>query len=340
MIIVAVWILGLVIAQGCGGPKTAKKPAAAGGKVLFTVDFEEGKTLRYKFLTSRTTEILLAGPADEQKNKTNKYTESMEMVMAYNPVKVDPYGLTTIEAKCESVKITKNLPSGSRKEAAENFAGKTFTFTVGPSGKIADYSSMEALINETAEKAFRESSNQGRIKEPDMVNDFLATQWFLWDSVSSIPQPAKGVAPGQIWKSQMSLPVSLIMHQAREVEYKLQEIQDTPNGKIAVIDSNYSLAKSPPQGWRIPYRGSFMMSGPFGFYINCRASDLQGSGKEHFNIDTGKSIDYEQSYKMNVTAALMIPLGGVNPKITVEQKLSMQLLNDTVNTASGAGGGK
>ena len=339
-IIVPVLILSFL--TGCGGPKEQKKPAVetGKGKVLFTVDFEQGKVLRYKFVSNRTTEILLAGSTDDQKNKANKYTESMEMVMAYNPVKVNAYGLSTIEAKCESMKITKNLPTGARKDAAENFAGKTFTFTVGPSGKITDYSRMEALINETAEKAFRENSTQGRIKEPDMVNDFLATQWFLWDSISSIPHPSEGAAVGQIWKSQLSIPISLIMHQARDVEYKLQEIRDSQNGKIAVIDSTFSLSKSSPQGWRIPYRDSFQMSGPFGFYVNCRGSDLQGKGQELFNIDAGKSLGYEQSYKMTVTAALMIPLGGISPKITIDQKLSMQLLDDTEKGASQTVGGK
>ncbi len=65
--------------------------------------------------------------------------------------------------------------------------GKSFIFTVDSIGKIHDYSQLEELIKQAGEKTFSTEAGGNRIKQPDMIGDFIATQWFLWDSISSIP---------------------------------------------------------------------------------------------------------------------------------------------------------
>jgi hypothetical protein len=252
----------------------------------------------------------------------------MEMVISYTPLEVNPYGLTTIKAACNSVKVTRSKgQSGraARKDAVENLAGKTFTFTVGPTGKMEDNSQLEKLIQEIGQKAFREDKGQVRVKEPDMINDFIASQWFLWDSVSSI-KSTEGLSIGQTWQSKLSVPTPMILRKARDVTYRLDEIRQSQQGQLAVIHSSYKLAESVPKGWPIPYSGRFEVAGPFGFYINYEVLDLQGEGEELFNIDKGRIEQYNQQYQMQLKASLQLPLPGVNPRINIKQNLTMQLL--------------
>jgi len=247
--------------------------------------------------------------------------------MAYTPTEVDPFGLTTIEAACKSAKVSRSKRAGGpgRKDAVEHLIGKSFTLTVGPSGKIEDYSQLDKLIEEIGEKAFRPSSDRGRIKEPDMISDFVATQWFLWDSVSSIDTASEGIAAGQTWRSQLSLPSPIVMRKARDVTYTLDAIRQGEKGRLAVISSSYALAKSVPQSWPIPYSGRFQMSGTFGFLGGYRLLSLEGKGQETFNIDTGQTEQYSQQYEMKLQAS--IPMGiSAKPLITIKQTITAKLL--------------
>jgi hypothetical protein len=315
----------LAALTGCqlnsGGKKLGK------GRELLTVDFRENQTLRYKFVSSR--DIVIELSATENESRPNKRTfdkssESMEMVVSYKPVEINPYGLSTIKATCESVKVRRS--TSSRRDAVENLTGKSYTFTVGPTGRIEDYSQLDDLLKKIGEKAFRTDTKTGRIKEPDMICDFIASQWFLWDAVSSIEEPSKGVRTGQSWKSKLSVPGPMVMRKARSVTYTLDEIRQSEKGKSAVIKNSYDIAGSVPNSWPIPYSGRFQMSGPFGFYRNYQILSLQGEGEEIFNIDAGRTEQYNQQYQMLMKASLLMPLAGVNPRISIEQKLTMELL--------------
>ncbi|MHC4645589.1 MAG: hypothetical protein ACYTBJ_08800 [Planctomycetota bacterium] len=317
---------------GCNGQsRNGQLPEK--GKQLLTVDFKQGQPLRYKFVSSRAMTLswgTVEGGRGGPRETVDKFSESMDMVVSYMPVEVDPYGLTTIKATCESVKVKRTAPRSGRvpKDAVESLPGKTFTFTVHPSGKIEDYSKLDDLIKQIGEKAFRPRSRQGRIKEPDMIGDFVATQWFLWDPLSSIEKPTKGVAVGETWNSQLSLPSPMVMRKARDVTYTLKEIRPTENGQQAVISSSYALAESVPTGWPVPYTGSFQISGRFGLLRSYQISELQGGGEELFNIDSGRIERYSQRYKMKVAASLLFPLPGANPHVTIDQRLTMQLLGN------------
>jgi len=330
----------LSVFAGCKGPAGAKGPIGekkeplSGEKALLTVDFREGQTLEYKFVSNRTTTIDWDPTKSESKSDSSaasEYPESMEMVVAYTPIQVVPYGLTTIKATCKSVKVTRSKSPGGRagrKDAAEGLAGKTFTFTVGSAGKIQDHSQLEQLIQEIGKEAFREDKRQGRVKEPDMIDDFIATQWFLWDSVSSIEDPAEGVSVGRTWRSKLSIPTSMVLREARDVTYRLDEIRQSEKGRLAVIRSSYKHAESVPPGWPIAYSGKFQLSGPLGFIRmlarELNVLDLQGQGEELFNIDKGRIEQHNQKYQMQLEAS--IPLPGAKPRITINQSLTMQLL--------------
>lgn len=313
-------VLMLNIFTGCGG--------AIGGRELLTVDFQEAQTLRYKFVSSRDVELdwdptkVTSKPG---KSTITKLSESMEMVVAYTPIEINPYGLTTIKATCEVVKANRSSPSGQRKDAVESFAGKTFTFTVTPGGKIEDYSQLDKLIREVGQDAFRPNTGEARTKDPDMIGDFVAAQWFLWDSVSSIKKAAQGVSVGETWKSKLSVPTPMVSRIARDVTYSLDEIRQTEKEHLAVIRSSYALSDSVPSGWPVPYHGSFQMAGQFGLLTDYKFLGLQGQGEELFNIDAGRIERYKQQYQMQVDASF--PMGvSAKPHITIRQNLEMQLL--------------
>ena len=179
---------GVILSIFAGCESNARKEnSISTNKILLTVDFRQNQTLEYKFTSIRVTKIdwdPTKSSAESAGTTITEYPESMEMIVAYTPIQVDPYGLTTIKATCKSVKVTRSRGSGGRadrKDAIESLPDESFTFTVGPTGKIEDYSQLKQLIQKIGKEAFREDQSQGRIKEPDMIDDFIATQWFLWD---------------------------------------------------------------------------------------------------------------------------------------------------------------
>jgi len=324
----ALTILAIAVMSISGGcePGAGVKEPLINNKELLTVDWQDGRRLEYKFVSRR--EITLDWDptgklSKSDKSTPDKSTELMEMVVAYTPIEIDPYGLTTIEATCKSVKVVRS--KGQQKDAVEHLAGKTFTFTVGPTGKIEDYSQLDELLKETGNKAFFTDANGNRIKELDMICDFIATQWFLWDSVSSLKNPSQGVAVGQSWMSKLSVPSPMVMRKARDVTYQLDEIRQSQKGRLAVISSSYSIADSAPQSWPIPYSGRFQMKGTFGFLSRYKLLGLEGQGEELFNVEAGRTERYNQRYRMQLEAS--IPMGiSVKPMITITQNLTMELL--------------
>jgi len=335
IIITALLLSSLAGCNGAAGEKELairEKEPVVEEKKLLTVDFQKDRTLRYRFVSSRNIEVDLGqtkSVSKRGKDTADKSSETMEMVIAYTPIEVDPRGFTTIEATCKSVTVRRSKSSrgrAARKDAVQSFAGKTFTLTVNPTGKIEDYSQLEKLIKEVGKKAFRAGSKR-RIKEPDMIGDFFATQWFLWDSISSIEKPGEGVSIGQSWKSKLSVPTPMVMKEARDVSYTLDEIRQSEKGRLAVIRSSYSPAESAPRSWPMPYSGRFQMSGTFGFLRGYKVLHLEGQGEELFNIDAGRTEQYNQQYQMQLNASLPFGLDA-NPLITIRQNLTMELLED------------
>lgn len=320
-------LLVLIIVSGCGGPAVLKGP-----REYPAVTFEQGQTLRYRFTSSRETDIdwgSMGKKGKSTKSKIDRHTESFTMVVAYKAVKADPYGLTKIKATCESVRL--NRTGGRKKrdqrDAARYFSGKHFTISIEPNGKIDDHSNLHHLIKRVGEDAFRDDPKLGRIKSVDMIGDFIVSQWFLFDSISSIENPIDGVAVGDSWSSKLSIPTPMVTREARNVEYTLSEIRDSDRGRVAVINSVYSPSKTVPSDWAIPYTGYFKMKGTFGFLRAYKILELEGSGEELFNLDTGRIEKQNQQYQVKFSA--QFPLGlGIKPEMIIRQKLTMELIKD------------
>jgi hypothetical protein len=324
-ILIAALVVGII--AGC---TTAQKSALNSKRTLLTVDFKPDQPLKYKFVSSREMAVDWGPSRGGDVNKITSSSESLEMVVSYMPVTVDPYGISTIRANCESASVKRtSARQQSWKEAAESFAGKSWTFTVDARGKIVDCSQFVDVLHQAGQQAFRADRSHGPIKDPDMLYDVIATQWFLWDSVSHINNPAKGVAVGEKWKSVLPAPATMILFAARNVNYTLEEIRqdpNDPNNRIAVIGGSYSLLWPNPSEWPVPYTEAFQMSGMFGFLREYKVLDIQGHGQELFNIEAGRTEQYTQKYTMRATAGMPMGLSGVNPKITIEQTMTMQLI--------------
>ncbi len=300
------------------------EPAQKSQRVFLNVDFKQGQTLRYRFNSQRI--ILTDWSPDKKDAKSKKKsTESVEMAVAYEPVEVDPYGLTKIKATFESISVRKTGDKAARNDPVETIKGKSYSFTVGPDGKIHDRSELVTLLTAASKAAFRQG---GSTKDPDLLDDVLTTQWYLWDSLSSIKKPSEGLKVGQTWKSHILIPTSMVLRIDRDVTYQLAEVRQTEQGQVAVIKSTYAMGNSESEV-PLPYEGSFRLSGTFGFFRamfkGLSITSLEGGGEELFDIDAGRIDSSEQSFKFTLKPNAA-PLPGANPIIYIDQKITMKLI--------------
>ena len=303
-----------------------------GSKNLFAVDFAPDITLRYKMVFDRAMGISL-GESDKKK-QSQKTTETLSLVMAYKPIEIDPYGLSTIEVFCESAKVSRLSFTGQKlsSDAVKSLAGRKFTIQITPTGKIAEHSELTSLVKELGEKAFvsGDAKRKGRRKNADMIFDFVAMQLYFWESISSIEKPLKGVDPGQSWTSIQHVPLPVPMRAMRETIYTLDKIDESPTGQNAIISSTYSLSKAKAGNWPIiPYSGKFGLKGSIlALLRNYKYKWLKGTGSEVFNIDRGVLQSRIEEYEMEIDADLLLPLGDSKPKLTIKQTMSIKLLED------------
>jgi hypothetical protein len=297
--------------------------------VRLQLNLQSGQTSCYTFISERKIEIQWdpnAAKMHPSDKHTNQMTEYLELDMAYTPQKTSEDDIFEVTATCRSVNIKRSrLGKGwvDRKDPVELFAGKQYTFVVDASGRIADANALDQLLKELGEKAFRPDRSRGRIKEPEMIADLVATQWFLWDAVAATQ--GKALHVGDTWTSRLSVPTPMVMRKARDVTYRLHEIQDHNDlGPVAVIDSTFLLSQGKaPSTWPIPYAGRFRVSGPFGFLRGYQVVSLEGSGRERFLVDQGKTEGYEHQYEMVIDA--MVPMGlHAVPRIIINQTLTMR----------------
>ena len=321
-IIISVMLFCLIFQMGCQEQS----------RTILAVKFENDSTVRYRVISERNIEVNL--DTSTEKGKPSKTFEKLELVMAYSPVgEVQPYGITTMRGVCESAKVTrKNQAGRSAPDAAELLAGGSFTFTISPVGKILDYSEMDKLAYEIANKSIKSSGKQGRIKSPDMVADFVAMQKHLWDSVASIPQGTVGTAEGQTWRRFENIPLPVLALATKEITYTLvDEGQEDAAGegqeKKVEIQSTFARSEEKVADWPQLYEGFFRVQGMFGFLRNYKFKSIEGSGLQVFNADSGVVESDEQEYRVMMDASFMMPLGGP-PSITIDQKITIKLISD------------
>ena len=330
-VVLARWIvfsfvaLAVISFSGCGGAEKSKN--------LLTVDFQQDKILKYEFISNREIDINLdpkGTMSKSGKSAAQHSTESLALKVSYAPEKINPIGLTIIQATCESAKVNRTPSRGRQaKDAVESATGKSFKFSLSPVGRVVDKSELSDLIKELGKKAFRTSS-AGRIKDPDMIGDFFATQWFLWDSISSIEKPIDGVRVGESWQSRLSIPAPMVIFKSRVVTYTLEEVMPSERGDIATIASVYDSVEGWGKDWPTPYEGSFQMRGTYGTMGGFKILSFAGTGRQTFNIDKGiiEEDSHEYEIKIISTSGMLSSLTGVKPEINIKQTINMKLLED------------
>ena len=327
------WLGLAVIACGCF--LCGCQPSSDSTDTWLLVSFEKDVPVTYSMVAERHTEIDLTSGSGRE-SRPQQMTEKLEVVMVYTPVEVDPFGLTTLKATCKSVKVTRSNFSG-RENAAdtmENLAGQSFTLQLTPTGQIHDNSDFQRIVRDLGEKAFSTGPNNMRVKNPDMISDFLAMQQFLWDAGATISNQLD-LEVGDTWQAQQTIawPTPMYPPPARMTSYTLEEIvqdptlQDAP--REAVITSSYTLSETPMAEYIKPYEeGRFQMRGLFGFLRNYQFKELKGSGRQVFNIDDGLIESDRQEYQMDVTASFMLPLGDSVPVLDVKQTFTIERIED------------
>ena len=325
-----IFLASFIFAVGCGKPS---------GSILLNVDFDEDKPLTYRFVTNRDVVLELAGE-DAGKNSSNEQstTEGLEMVIAYKPLGTDVYGNITVQAECQSAKVTRKSftnRSETQDDPVGKLSGRTWTFVVNSAGQIQDYSGLDAIVKELGASAITENG-QRRIKGPDMIWDFVATQWFLWDAIASNNKMSAGVDPGQGWESLTSVPFAVRLPVERVVQYSIPAEQDAANSLIT-INSTYSFRGYEEKDGKLvfnskipqlpsPYEGAFQTKGMFGFLRDYKADNLTGGGQAVYDLSKGRLISDHQQYKMDMTAGFMFPLGNTKPVLKVNQTIDIELV--------------
>ncbi len=299
------------------------------------VNFQKDVPMTYRMVSERTTKIDLTSGSSGKKSKPQTMSEKLEVVITYTPTEVDPFGLTSISAACKSAKVTRSSLSGRRSaaDAMESLAGQTFTFQLSPTGEVADYADLERIVRQLGNKSFAKTDKQsGRIKNPDMISDFIAMQWHLWDSTSTITEPLESMEPGKTWqvKQWVPWPAAIPNLPARITTYTLDSfITDDSQQSKAVITSTYALGEDVPSSeYPRPYEGTFQMRGLMGFLRNYKFISLDGSGQQIFNVNDGLIETDTQQYTMDVNASFMLPLGDSLPVLTVNQKISVERIKN------------
>jgi hypothetical protein len=298
---------------------------------LLVVNFEQNKPLRYQMTSERKTLIDLTGEGGTRQSKPQTMNERMDLVMVYTPVEVDPFGLTTLKVTCESAKVTRTAFSGKQAgaDAVESLPEMSFTLTLTPTGQMEDLADFRRVVRQLGDKAFAKTQESaGRVKNPDMISDFITLQWSLWDSIASMKDPAEGLVAGKTWQTRqlMPWPTPLPNPPTRITTFSVDGIVQDDQQRKATLKSAYVLTEDLIMDIPMAYEGSFQMRGLFGFLRGYKFKSIEGGGTQVFNIDTGVLESDRQQYTLDVTADFMLPLGDSKPVLKVDQTISIELL--------------
>lgn len=331
---VASSVLGVLVFVGCGcqeSPLRSDWKAPRGA--LVTVNFEQGQPLRYKMISERQTQIDLAGGGETgKKSAPQTMTEKLELVMVYTPVDVDPFGLSKIVVTCESAKVMRTSFSGrdAGVDAVESLKAMSYTLRLTPVGQIDNTDDFAAVVRQLGDKAFAQVRPEaGRVKNADMINDFITLQQSLWLAIASFDKPAEGLTVGTTWQTLQLMPWPSPMRPlpTRVTTFTLDRIAaDEAGGRQAHFKTTYALSDKEVGTVPMPYEGSFQMRGMFGFLRNYQFKAIDGGGTQVFDLDAGVLVRDEQKYTLQVGADFALPLGDSKPVLNVQQTLLIERL--------------
>ncbi|AQQ70647.1 hypothetical protein SMSP2_01002 [Limihaloglobus sulfuriphilus] len=319
---------GLILAVLAG----CSEPYSTPNKVM-GLNFEMNKPLKYRFVSSRNVDLTLS---DQKQKDTKEMTEQLEMVISYTPIEEDIYGDITVKAVCESSKVTKGSFSGSRqpgKDITESLAGREWTFKVNSLGQIRNFKGLNKLVEELGAATITKQATRN-VKDPDMIWDFVNTQWFIWDPIAGQADAGKDITPGATWKSTQIIPFAKLVPAERRIHYTYAQADEEADnikisGVIEKLPVKFDDNKQPmPEVTTLPkpYKVPHQMRGMFGFLTNYRVDSLQGSLEAVYDAQSAVLRSCRQEYDMKMTASFMLPLGDSVPKLDVKQIIKMELI--------------
>lgn len=298
---------------------------------LFVVDFPKQKPLTYKMVSERQIRVDLDPNGKMSNGKKGsgiwEMTETLEITAQITLKDIDPNGYLVIEAYYPEVKVhRKGKDTQTAKDAVENLANKRAIFKITPAGVAVDDSGLVQLIQQIGETSF--SGSKENIKNQDMLADFVALQWFMFDPISKIEDPLEGAEKGQSWKSELSVPTPLEAAVKRDTTYTLKDVYIENNEQKALITSVYSLGEGRSNMPLLYPRNSYQQRGFFGV-LRTSPLSLTGGGQFIYNLDRGVIEKNIQEYDFETTALLFIPLPGTEDgRMKIHQKLIIELLNE------------
>jgi hypothetical protein len=299
------------------------------------LDFDTAAPLRYRFVSSREVQIELSSSSAGKKEDSKLATETLEMVFRIRPLEANPYGLSTLEFLCESVQTKRTTFSGkpAAGDAVQHLQGRTYTLQVSPTGQIELTDSFRTLLREIGQKSFvQKADSKQRIKDPDMILDWLFFHYTLWDLTASNPKPLRGIAPGSSWTSEQFLPwpVPIQNLPSRLITYTVDRLEDRQVTRMAAVSTRYQLREKPLLNFPLPYEGSYQIRGSlFSVLHGYRHESLEGSGRLLFNLTEGQLESAEEDYTLQTSANFILPLGDSLPKLTVRQHIQIERLSDS-----------
>lgn len=292
---------------------------------LFVVDFPK-TPLVYRMVAQSKISVDLDPKklmSKGSKSSAKNFSEKLEMIVEYSLVDVADDGYT-VEIYYKSVNATKKGFSKSTSDSVKSIVGKKIQIKMTPAGFVTDDSQLRGLIKEAGDKSFAGKQGKGApVKSHDMIPDFVALQWYMWDAMSKIPEPMDGVKVGQSWQSQLSAPMPMGVAFSRDTTYTLDEINDG----IASVSSSYAVTSGKPKGYPDHYsKRSYRQRGFFGV-LKCKPLSLAGSGKIKYDLERGLLIKDSQQYDIETTAVLFLPLPGTeNGRMKINQSITIELV--------------
>jgi hypothetical protein len=165
-----------------------------------------------------------------------------------------------------------------------------------------------------------------------MIADFVCLQWHLWDSASTAGQTTAGLKPGESWTTKQFVPLPVPVGFTRDTTFTLAAAEpvaeDVEADNKVVIDSTYVVGEQGLENWPKIYTGSFNMKGTLGFLSNFKLVSIDGTGKQTFDVERGLLEKDVLRYKARLSAGLRFPLPDILPELIVDQKMSVELLDN------------
>lgn len=299
---------------------------------FLVVDYQPNQPVCYKMISHRKSVVDL-DPSGKMskggKSSAKQVDEKLEITASLTLLDVDKYGYLTIECKYVSVNALRVGASSKGSDAVESLAGKSAQIKMTPAGLIVDDSQLVSLIQDAGSRALSEKSKDGEaaVKSEEMLSDFVALQFYMFNFLESIKEPLDGLAVGSKWSSELTTPLPLAANVGRKVNYQLKETVFDPNSQTnkAVIVSDYELLTYRPKSTPNIFAGkAYRQKGFFGV-LRVKPKSLTGSGEIIYDIDKGILIKDSQQYELELSAALFLPLPGLDEGVMkVSQKLSIE----------------